>query len=79
MKKAVFIQSKNGDPFHNLAAEEYILEGLAELSPVLFMWQSDNAVIIGRHQNPWAETDAAFMTRERIGLKLPHRAPVLPD
>ena len=68
MKKALYLRSGSGDPFYNLAAEEFILEHRRDCSPVLFIWQSDGAVVIGRHQNPWAETDAEFLDREGIVL-----------
>lgn len=39
----------------NQAFEEYLLE--REESPALLLWQNALAVVIGRHQNAWKETD----------------------
>lgn len=41
--------------FENLAAEEYLLDHLDELGPVLMFWRSDRAVVIGKNQNPLQE------------------------
>jgi len=65
---AFYLRSPSGDPFYNLAVEEYILDHFPENKPVLLLWQSDNAVVIGRHQNPWKETDGGFIMRKRIAL-----------
>jgi len=65
---AFYLRSLNGDPSYNLAVEEYMLDHLPENSLIFLIWQSDNAVIIGRHQNPWKETDSAFMLLKKIML-----------
>ena len=65
---AFYLRSLNGDPSYNLAVEEYMVDHLPENSLVLLIWQSDNAVVIGRHQNPWKETDSAFMLLKNIML-----------
>jgi lipoate-protein ligase A len=65
---AYYLCSPNSDPFYNLTVEEYMLDHLQENTLLLFLWQGDNAVAIGRHQNPWKETDAAFMMLNNIAL-----------
>ena len=36
--------------------------------PVLFLWQSRAAVVIGKNQNPWAECDPALLAAEGVPL-----------
>ena len=52
------------DPAWNLAAEEYLLTQRTE--PFFRLWRNVDSVIIGRHQNAWAEIDLDFVEREGI-------------
>jgi lipoate-protein ligase A len=52
------------DPAWNLAAEEYLLTQRCE--PFFRLWRNADSVIIGRHQNAWAEIDLAYVEREQI-------------
>ncbi len=55
------------DVWRNLAAEEWLLERSA-VSRVLLFYVNDPAVVIGRHQNPWAETDPAALEAGDVRL-----------
>lgn len=48
----------------NLAAEEYLLTQRSE--PIFRLWQNADSVIIGRHQNAYAEIDRAFVQAHAI-------------
>jgi lipoate-protein ligase A len=52
------------DPAWNLAAEEYLLTQRSE--PFFRLWRNADSVIIGRHQNAYAEIDMDFVSRESI-------------
>lgn len=46
------------NPWHNLAVEELLFDAVNDLSftaPTLFLWQNQNTIVIGRHQNAWRE------------------------
>ena len=52
------------DAYFNLAAEEYLLHSFQE--NVFMLWQNEPSVIIGKHQNVWAEVNLDFVRNHRI-------------
>lgn len=71
MKNLLYI-SPSGDGWRNLAADEWFLDHLPEDSMLLYFYVNENAVIIGRNQNPWRECDLTAM--EGDGVQLVRRA-----
>lgn len=56
------------DPFLNSALEEYCLRQLPVDEPIFMMYVNDTAVIIGRNQNIFEETDPDYLERNNIDL-----------
>lgn len=57
-------ESKGFDPCRNLAVEQFLLEHMARDRCVLYLWQNENTVVIGRNQNPWKECRTALLEEE---------------
>jgi len=56
------------DPAINLSIEEYCLGNLNPKNDYMLLYIDDPAVIIGKNQNPFKETDLAYVKKNRIPI-----------
>lgn len=61
-----FIEVKTTDPDFNLALEQYVFDRMPRDRGYFMLWQNDNAIIVGRHQNTLAEINEAFVREHGI-------------
>lgn len=55
---------ENINPFFCLAAEEFLLKNFSE--EIFLLWQSNNAIIVGKHQNALAEINYPYVHKNNI-------------
>ncbi|KYG60952.1 lipoate--protein ligase [Bdellovibrio bacteriovorus] len=68
MKKLKVFLSESKNPHLNIATEEWIFDNLDPSQQVLFLWQNEETVVIGRNQNPWNECNLAKMKEDKVHL-----------
>lgn len=64
--KLSYLNLKTTDPAFNLAAEEYVFDHLPKDRMYVMLWQNDNAIIIGKHQNTLAQINQSFVDEKGI-------------
>jgi len=66
-----YLINKSTNPYFNLALDEYAMRNIDVGEDYFFLWQNDNAIIIGRNQNTLAEINSDFV--EEKGIRVARR------
>ena len=64
----IYICSPSNDPHFNLALEQYVFDEMPKDKEYFMLWQNDNAIIIGKHQNTIAEINQEFVNKNNISV-----------
>ena len=64
IQQLAILEAQGTDPYWNLATEKYLLDRVAPGQCILYLWQNQNTVVIGRNQNPWVECRTALLEEE---------------
>lgn len=59
-----FVESKEYNPWKNLAIEKHLAENIRPGDFLFYLWQNENSVVIGRNQNALRECKASLLESE---------------
>lgn len=68
INKLLIYTSKNHNPYENLAKEMLLLDNVKEDEMILYLWQNQNTVVIGKNQNAYAECATELLKKDGIHL-----------
>ncbi|MCP1102937.1 lipoate-protein ligase A [Aequitasia blattaphilus] len=62
----IFIESTSTNPAFNLALEEYVFDYMPKDQEYFMLWQNENTIVVGKHQNTVEEINAAYVKERGI-------------
>ena len=66
--KVKVIKSTSNDINLNLSLENLIIDSHTVDCPILYLWQNDKNIVIGKYQNPWKECNIQKMKENNVQL-----------
>lgn len=62
----LYVDCRSTDCYDNLALEQYLFDTVGRTQPVFMLWQNDNTIVVGKHQNTVEEINGEFVKERGI-------------
>lgn len=66
--KLIYIEGDSNLPYENIGYEEWLIKNAKKGEVVLYLWQNEGTIVIGRNQNPWLECDVKKIKEDGVHL-----------
>lgn len=70
-RKVIYIETNSTDPAYNLAVEQYVFDVMPKDQDYFWLWQNDNTIVVGKHQNTIQEINQEYVKAH--GIKVVRR------
>lgn len=61
-----YLESGSTDPYYNLALEQVVFDGPGQDTACCMLWQNDNTIVVGKHQNTIQEVNMAYVREHNV-------------
>lgn len=68
IKNLKIFTSNCTDPYINIATEKHLFDSLNAETLVLYLWQNENTIVIGKNQNAYSECNISLIDKDKIHL-----------
>lgn len=68
INKILIYTSQSHNPYENLAAEKVLFDNVKNDEIILYLWQNENTVVIGKNQNAYAECNCNLLKEDGVHL-----------
>jgi len=68
IEKVYYVKSDSINPYYNLGMEEYLFHNIPANSMILYLWQNEKTVVIGKNQNAYKECNLNAMENDHCYL-----------
>lgn len=62
----LYLKSTSTDPYYNLALEQVVFDGPGQQETCCMLWQNDNTIVVGKHQNTLQEVNMAYVREHNV-------------
>ena len=66
--KLLVYMGRGHDPYENLAIEKLLFDSLQKDAFIIYLWQNQNTVVLGKNQNVWQEINLPLAQSEGVRL-----------